>query len=149
MTGKCAFIRKFKPTMLFFSFFKTLIGQQLTIELKNGVTISGSLISVDQYLNVKLQGISVKDPAQHPQLAALKNCFIRGSVIRYCCLLLIFIWLCFLRLTFFPCRLGIFIFLQIKLMSNCYRTLREKRMQVAEAVTNSKNDVSSHFFAAW
>eukprot|EP01040_Poterioochromonas_malhamensis_P012135 gene12135-13268_t len=69
--------------MIFFSFFKTLIGQQLTIELKNGVSITGSLISVDQYLNVKLTAISIDNPQQFPQLAALKNCFIRGSVIRY------------------------------------------------------------------
>jgi U6 snRNA-associated Sm-like protein LSm2 len=69
--------------MIFFSFFKTLIGQKLTIELKNGVIISGSLISVDQYLNVKLSAISIENPQEHPQLSSLKNCFIRGSVIRY------------------------------------------------------------------
>lgn len=68
--------------MLFFSFFKTLIGQKLTIELKNGVSISGNLISVDQYLNVKLNTIEIDNPQLYPQLAALKNCFIRGSVIR-------------------------------------------------------------------
>jgi U6 snRNA-associated Sm-like protein LSm2 len=68
--------------MIFFSFFKTLIGQKLTIELKNGVTISGLLVSVDQYLNVKLSGISVENPSLYPQLASLKTCFIRGSVIR-------------------------------------------------------------------
>jgi U6 snRNA-associated Sm-like protein LSm2 len=128
--------------MLFFSFFKTLIGQQLTIELKNGVTISGSLISVDQYLNVKLQGINVKDPTQHPQLAALKNCFIRGSVIRYCCFvvtpwLVCFITPCFLPLVFRV--LDIYIFLQIKSMWNCYRMLHERRTPLVEAVANSNN----------
>ena len=68
--------------MLFFSFFKTLIGQKITIELKNGVLISGNLISVDQYLNVKLNAIEIDNLQVFPQLAALKNCFIRGSVIR-------------------------------------------------------------------
>ena len=68
--------------MLFFSFFKTLVGQEVVVELKNGVTIRGQLISVDQYLNVKLKAISVDDSTKFPQLDALKNCFIRGSVIR-------------------------------------------------------------------
>jgi small nuclear ribonucleoprotein (snRNP)-like protein len=69
--------------MLFYSFFKTLVGQEVVIELKNGININGSLLSVDQYLNVKLQNISVKEPEKYPQLACLKTCFIRGSVIRY------------------------------------------------------------------
>lgn len=68
--------------MLFFSFFKTLVGQEVVVELKNGVTIRGQLVSVDQYLNVKLNSISVEDATRFPQLAALKNCFVRGSVIR-------------------------------------------------------------------
>jgi small nuclear ribonucleoprotein (snRNP)-like protein len=69
--------------MLFFSFFKTLVGQEVIVELKNGINIKGCLVSVDQYLNVKLRNISVEEPALHPQLACLKTCFIRGSVIRY------------------------------------------------------------------
>ncbi|RYH13349.1 hypothetical protein EON65_35870 [archaeon] len=70
--------------MLFFSFFKTLVGQEVTIELKNGINMKGSLVSVDQYLNVKLKSVSVEHPEKYPQLACLKTCFIRGSVIRYC-----------------------------------------------------------------
>jgi U6 snRNA-associated Sm-like protein LSm2 len=68
--------------MLFFSFFKTLVGQEVSVELKNGVIIRGVLVSVDQYLNVKLNTVNVADGVQYPQLAALKNCFVRGSVIR-------------------------------------------------------------------
>jgi len=68
--------------MIFFSFFKTLVGQEVVVELKNGVTMRGVLVSVDQYLNVKLKSIGVDDAVTYPQLAALKNCFIRGSVIR-------------------------------------------------------------------
>ncbi|KAK1743670.1 U6 snRNA-associated Sm-like protein LSm2 [Skeletonema marinoi] len=48
---------------LFFSFFKTLVGKEIAVELKNDVVLTGTLHSVDQY--------------------ALKNCFIRGSVVRY------------------------------------------------------------------
>ena len=38
---------------------------------------------MDQYLNVKLANVNVVDTTSHPQLSAMKNCFIRGSVVRY------------------------------------------------------------------
>ena len=69
--------------MLFFSFFKTLVGKQVCIELKNDIAITGTLISVDQYLNIKLVDVHVVDEQRYPQLAVIKNCFVRGSVIRY------------------------------------------------------------------
>eukprot|EP00762_Andalucia_godoyi_P007671 ANDGO_07910.mRNA.1 Sm-like protein LSM2 len=69
--------------MLFFSFFKTLQGREIIVELKNDLSIKGVLHSVDQYLNVKLEGITISDPLKYPHLACLKNCFIRGSVVRY------------------------------------------------------------------
>ena len=108
--------------MLFYSFFKTLTGKEVTVELKNDLAITGILHSVDQYLNIKLNEIKVVDEAKHPHLVssspprsassyadmptdpppakthslfflvvvvvastqlAVKNCFIRGSVVRY------------------------------------------------------------------
>ena len=66
--------------MLFYSFFKTLVGKEVVVELKNDLAIRGTLHSVDQYLNIKLLNVSVDD-AVHMQ--SVKNCFIRGSVIRY------------------------------------------------------------------
>ncbi|KAI5857815.1 hypothetical protein BZA05DRAFT_384940 [Tricharina praecox] len=69
--------------MLFFSFFKTLVDHEVTIELKNDLCITGTLKSVDQFLNIKLDEIRVKDEARYPHLAAVKNVFIRGSVVRY------------------------------------------------------------------
>lgn len=68
--------------MLFFSFFKTLVGHEVAVELKNGVVIRGLLVSVDQYLNVKLKDIKVDDVENHPQFFSLRNCFVRGSTIR-------------------------------------------------------------------
>lgn len=68
---------------LFYSFFKTLIGSEIRVELKNNVTVIGTLVSVDQFLNLKLNNISVDDPEKCPHLLSVKNCFIRGSVIRY------------------------------------------------------------------
>merc|ERR1711977_513363 len=69
--------------MLFYSFFKTLTGKEVTVELKNDLAITGILHSVDQYLNIKLNEIKVVDESKHPHLMAVKNCFIRGSVVRY------------------------------------------------------------------
>ncbi len=71
--------------MLFFQFFQTLVekGAAVVVELKNDVQLTGTLQSVDQFLNVKLANVRVGDESKHPHLAALKNCFIRGSVVRY------------------------------------------------------------------
>lgn len=69
--------------MLIFSVFKTLTGQEVTIELKNDLAIQGTLASVDQFLNLKLENIKVLDQERHPYMMAVKNCFIRGSVVRY------------------------------------------------------------------
>ncbi|KAK9466889.1 hypothetical protein V1512DRAFT_262579 [Lipomyces arxii] len=69
--------------MLFFSFFKTLIDEEVVIELKNDMSIRGTLKSVDQFLNIKLDDISVLDEVKYPHLSAVKNVFIRGSVVRY------------------------------------------------------------------
>mmetsp|Transcript_14384 Transcript_14384/g.20591 ORF Transcript_14384/g.20591 Transcript_14384/m.20591 type:complete len:103 (+) Transcript_14384:97-405(+) len=70
--------------MLFYSFFKTLVGKEIAVELKNDVVLVGKLHSVDQYLNVKLTNVSIAvDKEKYPQLSSLQNCFIRGSVVRY------------------------------------------------------------------
>ncbi|KAN0069308.1 Like-Sm (LSM) domain containing protein [Elaphomyces granulatus] len=69
--------------MLFFSFFKTLINHTVTVELKNDIRIYGTLRSVDQYLNIKLDNIDIVNLDQYPHLSSVKNMFIRGSVVRY------------------------------------------------------------------
>ncbi|RLN78868.1 hypothetical protein BBJ28_00019459 [Nothophytophthora sp. Chile5] len=98
---------------LFYSFFKTLIGKEVAVELKNDVALMGVLDSVDQYLNIKLLNVTVVEGEKFPQLVRaswrwlsppqaragltdtrvlfcptclqmnMKNCFIRGSSIRY------------------------------------------------------------------
>ncbi|PSN58021.1 hypothetical protein C0J52_02023 [Blattella germanica] len=68
---------------LFYSFFKSLVGKDVVVELKNDLSICGTLHSVDQYLNIKLTDISVTDPDKYPHMLSVKNCFIRGSVVRY------------------------------------------------------------------
>ncbi|CAG9576923.1 unnamed protein product [Danaus chrysippus] len=47
--------------MLFYSFFKSLVGKDVVVELKNDLSIC------DKY----------------PHMLSVKNCFIRGSVVRY------------------------------------------------------------------
>ncbi|KAL5263412.1 hypothetical protein ACHWQZ_G008698 [Mnemiopsis leidyi] len=70
--------------MLFYSFFKSLVGKDVIVELKNDLSICGTLHSVDQFLNIKLTDISVSDSDKYPHMLSVKNCFIRGSVVRYC-----------------------------------------------------------------
>ena len=68
---------------LFYSYFKTLVGKNVTVELKNDLAISGTLVSVDQYLNIKLENTAVVDEERYPHMKSVRNCFIRGSVVRY------------------------------------------------------------------
>ncbi|EZA49371.1 hypothetical protein HN011_003411 [Eciton burchellii] len=69
--------------MLFYSFFKSLVGKDVVVELKNDLSICGILHSVDQYLNIKLTDITVMEQEKYPHMLSVKNCFIRGSVVRY------------------------------------------------------------------
>lgn len=59
--------------MLFFSFFKTLVNHEVTVELKNDISIRGTLKSVDQYLNIKLDDITVVDELKFPHLVSTKH----------------------------------------------------------------------------
>jgi small nuclear ribonucleoprotein (snRNP)-like protein len=73
----------FTASQIFLSFFKTLVGKEVAVELKNDVVLTGTLHSVDQYLNIKLIHVQVVQPERYPQLVALKSVFVRGSVVRY------------------------------------------------------------------
>ena len=71
---------------LIFSVFKTLTDQKVTVELKNDLSITGVLKSVDQYaesklsitylpwipacrfLNIRLDNIEIADEARHPHM---------------------------------------------------------------------------------
>ena len=53
------------------------------MELKNDLSITGVLHSVDQYLNIKLNNIKVANPEKYPHMLSVRNCFVRGSVVRY------------------------------------------------------------------
>ncbi|KAI3742730.1 hypothetical protein L1987_60424 [Smallanthus sonchifolius] len=75
--------RRTLEKMLFFSYFKDLVGREVTVELKNDLAIRGTLHSVDQYLTIKLENTRVVDQDKFPHMLSVRNCFIRGSVVRY------------------------------------------------------------------
>ncbi|KAJ9686928.1 hypothetical protein PVL29_015682 [Vitis rotundifolia] len=55
--------------MFFFSYFKDLVGREVTMELKNDLAIRGTLHSVDQYLNIKLENTRVVDQDKYPRMS--------------------------------------------------------------------------------
>ena len=60
------------------SFFKTLVNHEVTVELKNDISVRGTLKSVDQYLNIKLDDISVVEEMKYPHLVREEEHPIRG-----------------------------------------------------------------------
>lgn len=56
-----------------YSFFKTLVDHEVTVELKNDIQIKGTLKSVDQYLNIKLDDIQVVEELKYPHLVSLDS----------------------------------------------------------------------------
>jgi small nuclear ribonucleoprotein (snRNP)-like protein len=57
------------------SFFKTLVDHEVTVELKNDIQIRGTLKSVDQYLNIKLDDIQVVEELKYPHLVSGSGCW--------------------------------------------------------------------------
>lgn len=51
--------------------------------MKNDIEIKGTLQSVDQFLNLKLDNISCTNETKYPHLTSVRNIFIRGSTVRY------------------------------------------------------------------
>lgn len=76
-----------RATDLLLSFFKTLIDHEVTVELKNDIQIRGTLKSVDQYLNIKLENISVVEEIKYPHLVCLSPLgpsLLAESFMRWC-----------------------------------------------------------------
>ncbi|KAH0459764.1 hypothetical protein IEQ34_012578 [Dendrobium chrysotoxum] len=53
--------------MLFFSYFKKLVGKEVTAELKNDLAIRSILHSLDQYLNIELENTRIESSYQLKQ----------------------------------------------------------------------------------
>lgn len=52
-------------------------------QLKNDLQIKGILKSVDQFMNIKLENVTTLEDDKFPHLTAVRDLFIRGSVVRY------------------------------------------------------------------
>lgn len=63
--------------MLFYTFFKTQLGKEVKIRLKNDIIFTGVLESVDIFLNLKVRGVSGTQE-QH----RMDTCIIRGSSVK-------------------------------------------------------------------
>jgi small nuclear ribonucleoprotein (snRNP)-like protein len=60
--------------MLFYSFFKTLVQTRVRVHLKNDLVLEGLLLSVDQYLNCKLdQVVAVGGPGAEMDLDGVEG----------------------------------------------------------------------------
>lgn len=67
--------------MLFYEYFLKKLNQKITVVLKNNLRISGDLVNVDPYINLKIKNIQL-----HSDCIGLNDmeiCSIRGYSIRY------------------------------------------------------------------
>ena len=67
--------------MLFFSFFKTLIDHEVTVELKNGTLVTGTIMGVDVAMNTHLRAVKMIQKNKEP--ISLDTLSVRGNNIRY------------------------------------------------------------------
>jgi small nuclear ribonucleoprotein (snRNP)-like protein len=70
--------RYYGGVQLFFSYFKDLVGKEVTVELKNDLAIRGTLHSVDQYLNIKLENTRVVDQDKYPHMVLYSLCCLKN-----------------------------------------------------------------------
>jgi small nuclear ribonucleoprotein (snRNP)-like protein len=68
----------------FFSFFKTLVGHDVVVELKNDLALKGQLHSVDQYLNVKLENVDVLEKEKYPHMVGCSETRLLGLLTAFC-----------------------------------------------------------------
>lgn len=69
------FVGFYFVVQLFFSYFKELVGKEVTVELKNDLAIRGTLHSVDQYLNIKLENTKVVDEDKYPHMVGFLHSY--------------------------------------------------------------------------
>jgi len=60
------------------------VDQEVTVELKNDLAIKGILKSVDQFLNIKLDDITVIEEEKYPHLVttSIPSCLICSLLLR-------------------------------------------------------------------
>ncbi len=55
--------------------------QTVVVELKNDLSVQGTLKSVDQFLNIKLDDISVLEEVRYPHLVCMGGFFFGGGIL--------------------------------------------------------------------
>jgi U6 snRNA-associated Sm-like protein LSm2 len=69
--------------MLFYSFFRRRLGEEVEIVLKSNITLKGKLTSVDTFLTFKLKDVVIGDQEAYPGLKGMDICSIKGSSVKY------------------------------------------------------------------
>lgn len=71
--------------MPIFSVFKSIIGKEISIDLKQGITLNGTLLDVDTFLNLKLQLAKFHGSGEMETfpLNSTSRLFVRGSAIKF------------------------------------------------------------------
>ena len=55
------------------------MNHEVTVELKNDISVRGTLKSVDQYLNIKLDDINVVEEVRYPHLVRCSEAILRRT----------------------------------------------------------------------
>jgi small nuclear ribonucleoprotein (snRNP)-like protein len=75
----------FAPTHCLVLLALLLLLLQVTVELKNDLAITGTLHSVDQYLNIKLTNTHVQNEGKYPHMVSLPlDSFTSGQCVAAC-----------------------------------------------------------------
>ena len=69
--------------MLFLHVFRTLQGKRITVHVKNGIVIEGTLQSIDHFYNIKLINTETKDAGNLNMVSTLSTAYIRGTSVLY------------------------------------------------------------------
>ena len=69
--------------MIFYTLLTRYIGQEINLELKNGLEIKCILKSVDVFLNLKVEICSMKGIENFLEISNASTFFIRGSSIKF------------------------------------------------------------------
>ncbi|EGD78331.1 hypothetical protein PTSG_09397 [Salpingoeca rosetta] len=68
--------------MLPLSLIRAAVNHPMLVELKNGESYNGHLVNCDHYMNIILRGVTLTSK-DGDRFWKLKECYIRGSTIKY------------------------------------------------------------------
>lgn len=68
--------------MIFYMVFKKKINRKIVVELKNGLIVTGTLLSCDVFMNLKLNNIRIHDIKHFRGLEEISSLSLRGSSVK-------------------------------------------------------------------